>query len=67
MGDRHLVAFFLLVLASELPDQPAVDGGKGVVDGHGSIAVETVRIIKDDVERWHDDTHEPQEDAGPVL
>ena len=67
MGDGHFLPLLLQVLAAELPYEPSVNGGEGVIDRHGCVAVETVAVIETNVESRHNDAHEPQQDVSAVF
>lgn len=53
--------------AMEAPEEPAIDGGKGVIACHACIAVESVAPIEHHIEGWHDHAYEPQPYTGTIL
>ena len=67
MCDGHVGIYGLIVFAPEFPHQIAVYGGEGVIDGHAEVGVQSVLPEEHDVEGGHDDTHEPQGDAGTIF
>jgi hypothetical protein len=51
----------------ESPEDKTVEGGKGIVDSHPGIAIESVPPVEHDIECGHDDAHQPQPDTGTIL